>query len=129
MSYKKKGNSFGFQLKRTNNESFSDVTTLHRSAHSECYLLTDHYWEPKKRQMSRVIPASWHQTGTFQRGRRSSHSASAAEIQCSCLEDSQAAGPHEPSAVPYRPSQNLLHRSQPGTEQHFNFFWDNFSKS
>ncbi len=75
--------------------------------------------------MGRVIPASWHQTGTFQRGRRSSRSASAAENQCSCLEGSQASGPHEPSAVPYRPSQSLLHLSQSGRENHA---FDNFSK-
>lgn len=62
--------------------------------------------------MCRVIPASWHQTGTFQRGRRSSRSANAAENQCSCLEGSQAFEPHEPSVVPYRPSQNLLHLSR-----------------
>lgn len=78
--------------------------------------------EKGETRICRVIPAGWHQTGTFQRGRQSSRSASAAENRCSCPEDNQASGQHEPSGVPYTPSQNLLHLSQPGTEKHF-FKW------
>lgn len=67
----------------------------------------------KEKTKCETIPADWHQTETSRTGRRSSRSASVAENRCSCLVDSQAAGPHEPSAAPCTPSQSRLHPSPP----------------
>ena len=67
--------------------------------------------------MCRQVPASWSQTGTSRRGRRSSRSASAAESRCSSPEGNRASEPHEPSAAPYTPSQNPLHASQSAADK------------
>lgn len=63
--------------------------------------------------MSVALPAGWPQHETPQRGRQSSRSVSAGGSQCSCQLGSQASGPHEPNAAPYRLYQTLPPLSQP----------------